>query len=36
MNRMGAGILLNPRGQSLIDACYRAVGLTSDASGAWC
>jgi len=35
MNRMGAGILLNPRGQSLIDACYRAVGLTSDASGAW-
>lgn len=35
MNRMGAGILLNPRGQSLIDATYRAVGLTSDASGAW-
>jgi hypothetical protein len=35
MNRMGAGILLNPRGQSLIDAAYRAVGLTSDASGAW-
>lgn len=35
MNRMGAGILLNARGQSLIDAAYRAVGLTSDASGAW-
>jgi CubicO group peptidase (beta-lactamase class C family) len=35
MNRMGAGILLNPRGQSLIDAAYRAAGLTSDASGAW-
>jgi CubicO group peptidase (beta-lactamase class C family) len=35
MNRMGAGILLNPRGQSLIDATYRSVGLTSDASGAW-
>ena len=35
MNRMGAGILLNPRGQSLIDASYRAIGLTSDASGAW-
>ena len=35
MNRMGAGILLNPRGQSLIDAAYRAIGLTSDASGAW-
>jgi hypothetical protein len=35
MNRMGAGILLNARGQLLIDAAYRAVGLTSDASGAW-
>lgn len=35
MNRMGAGILLNPRGQSLIDAAYRALGLTSDSSGAW-
>lgn len=35
MNRMGAGILLNARGQSLIDAAYRAAGLTSDASGAW-
>ncbi|MFM9937501.1 MAG: serine hydrolase domain-containing protein [Novosphingobium sp.] len=35
MNRMGAGILLNPRGQSLIDAAYRAVGMNSDASGAW-
>lgn len=35
MNRMGAGILLNERGQSLIDAAYRAVGLTSNASGAW-
>ncbi|WP_298283068.1 serine hydrolase [Novosphingobium sp.] len=35
MNRMGAGILLNARGQTLIDAAYRAIGLTSDASGAW-
>ena len=35
MNRMGAGILVGPRGQSLIDAAYRAVGMTSDASGAW-
>jgi CubicO group peptidase (beta-lactamase class C family) len=26
MNRMGAGILLNARGQSLVDAAYRAVG----------
>ncbi len=35
MNRMGAGVLLNPRGQSLVDAAYRAVGCRSDASGAW-
>lgn len=35
MNRMGAGILLNARGQSLVDAAYRAAGLTSNASGAW-
>jgi CubicO group peptidase (beta-lactamase class C family) len=35
MNRMGAGILLNARGQSLVDAAYRAVGYSSDVSGAW-
>ena len=35
MNRMGAGILLNERGQSLVDAAYRSLGHTSDASGAW-
>jgi CubicO group peptidase (beta-lactamase class C family) len=35
MNRMGAGILLNERGQSLVDATYRALGYMSDASGAW-
>lgn len=35
MNRMGNGILLNERGQGLIDATYRALGCTSDASGAW-
>lgn len=35
MNRMGAGILVGPRGQSLIDAAYRALGMTSDASGSW-
>ncbi|WP_421837060.1 serine hydrolase domain-containing protein [Novosphingobium sp.] len=35
MNRMGAGILVNARGQALIDAVYRAVGMASDASGAW-
>ncbi len=35
MNRMGAGILLNERGQSLVDAVYRALGYRSNASGAW-
>jgi CubicO group peptidase (beta-lactamase class C family) len=35
MNRMGAGILLNERGQSLVDATYRALGYSSNASGAW-
>ena len=35
MNRLGAGILLNPRGQSLVDATYRVLGYTSDQSGAW-
>ena len=35
MNRMGAGILLNARGQSLVDATYRALGCTSNAGGVW-
>jgi len=35
MNQMGASILLNPRGQSLIDATYRTLGYRSDASGVW-
>ena len=35
MNRMGAGILLNARGQSLIDAAYETLGFHSNASGAW-
>ena len=35
MNRMGAGILLNERGQSLVDAAYLAAGYASNASGAW-
>ena len=35
MNRMGPGTLLNPRGQSLVDAAYRSLGYTSDASGSW-
>ena len=35
MNRMGAGILLNERGQSLVDAAYRTLGWRDNASGAW-
>jgi len=35
MNRMGEGILLNERGQGLVDAVYRSLGYRSDASGAW-
>lgn len=35
MNRMGAGILLNSRGQSLIDAAYESIGYTSNAPGFW-
>ena len=35
MNRMGKGILLNERGQSLVDATYRLLGHRSDASGNW-
>jgi CubicO group peptidase (beta-lactamase class C family) len=35
MNRMGAGILLNERGQALVDAAYKSLGYTSNASGAW-
>jgi CubicO group peptidase (beta-lactamase class C family) len=35
MNRGGTGVLLNPRGQSLVDAAYRSLGWRSNASGAW-
>jgi CubicO group peptidase (beta-lactamase class C family) len=35
MNRMGQSILLNERGQSLVDAAYRALGYRSNASGVW-
>jgi len=35
MNRMGFGILMNDRGQSLIDAAYRALGYRSNAGGVW-
>lgn len=35
MNRMGPGILLNDRGQGLVDAAYRSLGYRSNASGVW-
>ncbi|MEO8541408.1 MAG: serine hydrolase domain-containing protein [bacterium] len=35
MNRMGKGILMNERGQSLIDAAYRSLGKTTNAGGVW-
>jgi hypothetical protein len=35
MNRMGQGMGLNERGQSLVDATYFSLGYTSNASGVW-
>jgi CubicO group peptidase (beta-lactamase class C family) len=35
MTKMGKGILLNDRGQSLVDAAYRSLGYTSNETGAW-
>jgi CubicO group peptidase (beta-lactamase class C family) len=35
MNKMGAGVLMNERGQGLIDAVYRSLGYQSKASGTW-
>lgn len=35
MNKMGQGLGLNARGQSLIDAVYQALGYRSNASGSW-
>ena len=35
MNQMGLGLLLNDRGQSLVDAAYRAIGYRGNAGGAW-
>ena len=36
MNKMGPGILMNERGQGLVDATYLALGFRSNASGVWC
>ncbi|HSG88954.1 MAG TPA: serine hydrolase domain-containing protein [Pseudomonadales bacterium] len=35
MNQMGAGLLLNDRGQAVVDAAYGALGYRSDAAGVW-
>ncbi|KAF5077741.1 Beta-lactamase [anaerobic digester metagenome] len=35
MNKMGPGIMLNSRGQSLVDAVYKALGYRSNESGVW-
>jgi CubicO group peptidase (beta-lactamase class C family) len=35
MNKQGRGVLLNERGQRLVDAVYRSLGCTSDAHGRW-
>ncbi len=35
MNRMGGGILLNERGQNVVDAAYMAMGYSEIRDGAW-
>ena len=35
MNRMGPGIALNPRGQSLVDAAYKVLDYSSNEYGFW-
>ena len=35
MNRMGPGVLLNRRGQDLVDATYRCLGYRTNAPGWW-
>lgn len=35
MNKLGLGLLLNERGQSLVDATYRSLGCRSNAAGVW-
>jgi CubicO group peptidase (beta-lactamase class C family) len=35
MNRHGEGILLNDKGQSLVDATYRSLGFRTSAPGVW-
>jgi CubicO group peptidase (beta-lactamase class C family) len=35
MNQMGPGVMPNERGQSLVDATYRALGYRTNEPGAW-
>jgi CubicO group peptidase (beta-lactamase class C family) len=35
MNKQGRGVLLNERGQALVDAVYRSLGYRSCAAGYW-
>ena len=35
MNQMGQGLLLNPRGQSVVDAAYRSLGYRTNEPGYW-
>lgn len=35
MNRMGEGLFLNERGQSLVDAAYRSLGYRTNKPGYW-
>ncbi len=35
MNKQGRGVLLNERGQALVDAVYRALGCRSNQRGFW-
>jgi CubicO group peptidase (beta-lactamase class C family) len=35
MNKQGRGVLLNERGQALVDAVYRSLGYRTNAPGSW-
>jgi CubicO group peptidase (beta-lactamase class C family) len=35
MNRMGPGLLMNERGQALVDAAYQSLGYSSKDGGVW-
>ncbi len=35
MNKQGRGVLLNERGQALVDAVYRSLGCRTDRHGRW-